>query len=141
MNTVMIVPIAMLKPLLMKLSQKLELSIIFGLVTVNIVLTVLRTVYSVDLDFANFPDRNVVWCFLQVTLSVIVCALPCYRGTLMRTKNGWLKNFSRFGSRDSETGGFWQRYFTSSGERSSESIKKEMVGRTSSGSGSTHPEL
>lgn len=117
----------MLRPLLMKTSQKIELGIIFCLVVVNMVLTILRTVYSIALDLQKFPDQNVLWCFLQVTMSVIVCTLPCYRGILSRKKReGSLRQMDRFASGSSEFAEIWQRYLVSVGERSPGAPRREM---------------
>ena len=103
----------MLKPLLMKTSQKIELAIIFSLVIVNMVMTILRTVYSINVDFIKYPHQNVLWYFLQVTISVIVCALPCYRGMLSRKRNGSLRHLNRFRSGSSEFADIWRRYLAS----------------------------
>lgn len=116
----------MLKPLLMKTSQKVELAIIFGLVVVNMVLTILRTVYSLDVDLMRFPDQNILWVFLQVTITVIVCALPCYRGILSRKKNESLRRIQRFNSDSSEFAEIWQRYLVSIGERRPASTSRDM---------------
>ncbi|KAF2683006.1 hypothetical protein K458DRAFT_340881 [Lentithecium fluviatile CBS 122367] len=130
-------PCTMLKPLLMKTSQKIELAIIFCLVVVNMVLTILRTVYSIDVDLMKFPDQNVLWYFLQVTITVIVCALPCYRGMLCRKRNGSLRHLERFGSGSSEFAEIWQRYLVSVGEHSQESRQREMEQSKTSQSTST----
>jgi hypothetical protein len=101
-HIVIVLPIAMLKPLLMKTSQKIELAIIFSLVVIDMVSTILRTVYSINVDLLKYPDQNVLWYFLQATISVIVCALPCYRGMLSRKTNSSLQHLNRFGSGSSE---------------------------------------
>ncbi|KAF1976827.1 hypothetical protein BU23DRAFT_551265 [Bimuria novae-zelandiae CBS 107.79] len=108
-------PLAMLRPLLMKTSQKMELAVIFLLVVINMVMTILRTVYSVDINLARFPDQNILWCFLQVSVAVIVCALPCYRGILMRTKSKSLPGGDQ-NSSEAEFADIWQRYLISIGE-------------------------
>jgi hypothetical protein len=124
---VIILPIAMLRPLLMRTAQKVELAIIFSLVIINMVLTILRTVYSINVDLMKYPDQNVLWYFLQVTISVIVCALPCYRGMLWRKRSESLRRMNRFGSGSSEFAGIWQRYLVSVGERTPVSTPKEIV--------------
>ena len=105
----------MLKPLLMRTAQKLELAIIFSLVAVNVVMTLLRTVYSVDVQLAKFPDQNILWCFLQPTAAVIVCAMPCYRGILTRKRPNSLHH-GPVDTSESEFADIWQRYLTSIGE-------------------------
>jgi hypothetical protein len=127
----------MLRPLLMKTSQKFELALIFSLVVVNMVLSILRTVYSIDVDLIKFPDQNVLWYFLQVTITVIVCALPCYRGMLCRKRNGSLRHLNRFGSGSSEFAEIWQRYLVSIGEHGPDSVQREMEQSKASGSTST----
>lgn len=119
----------MLKPLLMKTSQKIELAIIFSLVLVNMVLTILRTVYSIQVDLMKFPDQNVLWYFLQVTISVIVSALPCYRGLLWRKRCSSLQHLNRFGSGSSEFAEIWQRYLVSMGGNTPE-MSQGDVGRS-----------
>ena len=112
--TVAALPLAMLRPLLMRTSQKLELAIIFCLVIVNMVMTILRTAYSINVNLAKFPDQNILWCFLQPTVAVIVCALPCYRGILSRKKADPLRN--NLSTSESEFADIWQRYLISIGE-------------------------
>lgn len=131
---VIILPISMLKPLLMKTSQKIELAIIFSLVLVNMVLTILRTVYSIDVDLMKFPDQNVLWYFLQVTISVIVCALPCYRGLLARKRGSSIQHLNRFGSGSSEFAEIWQRYLVSIGEQTPEMSQGDVRRTQESGS-------
>lgn len=99
----------------MRTAQKLELAIIFLLVAINMVLTILRTVYSIDVDLARFPDQNTLWCFLQATGAVIVCAMPCYRGILTRKKPDSLRN-AGLTSSETEFADVWQRYLISIGE-------------------------
>jgi hypothetical protein len=111
----------------MKISQKIELGIIFSLVLVNMGLTILRTVYSVDRDLVKYPDQNVLWYFLQTTISVIVCALPCYRGMLSRRKNGSTGRLGRFRSESAEFAEIWERYLVSVGEHPSETAGKDTL--------------
>lgn len=80
----MALPIVMLRPLHMRWSQKAGLGLIFGLVFINIVLEVLRTVLTIVVDFENFRGYGVVCFILQATLAVITCALPCYRGLVIK---------------------------------------------------------
>lgn len=127
----------MLKPLLMRVSQKLELAIIFSLVIINMVMTILRTVYSVDIQLSRFPDQNILWCFLQPTVAVIVCALPCYRGMLTRKRTEALRQSQT--SSEAEFADIWQRYLLSIGEQkdAARTREKELESGTFSGSGST----
>lgn len=108
-------PLAMLKPLLMRTSQKIELAIIFSLGGINMLLTILRTVYSLDVVLAKFPDQNLLWCFLQATVAVIVCALPCYRGILKRNKSDSMRA-NDLDTSELEFADIWQRYLISIGE-------------------------
>jgi len=72
----------MLRSMLTRTSQKVGLAFVFGLVGIDIVFDILRTVYTASLDLANFPDKNTLWVILEPTIAVVVCALPCYRGFL-----------------------------------------------------------
>jgi hypothetical protein len=128
----------MLRPLLMRTAQKLELAIIFLLVAVNMVLTILRTVYSIDVDLARFPDQNVLWYFLQATGSVIVCALPCYRGVLTR-KNPASLSHDGMNTSESEFADIWQRYLVSIGENKDGSKTETDKDVEASITGSTGP--
>lgn len=83
---VIVLPLAILKQMLTGTRQRLGLSVIFGLVVFNIVFEILRTVYSLSRDAERFPDQYDMWCFLQATSAVTVCALPCYAGLLSRRK-------------------------------------------------------
>jgi hypothetical protein len=82
----MLLPIAMLRSSIMHTSQKVGLAAVFGLVTIDIIFDILRTVYTASMDLANFPDQNTLWALLEPTIAVIVCALPCYRGFLSRRR-------------------------------------------------------
>ena len=84
----MLLPTVMLKSMLMRISQKVGIGLVFGLVLIDILFDILRTVYTASLNFANFPDQNTLWALLEPTIAVIVCALPCYRGFLSRKPTG-----------------------------------------------------
>jgi hypothetical protein len=124
---VIVLPIVQLRPLLMKISQKIELGIIFSLVLVNMALTILRTVYSVDRELEKYPDQNVLWYFLQTTISVIVCALPCYRGMLSRHRNGSTGRRERLRAESAEFAEIWERYLVSVGEHPPEAAGKDTL--------------
>ncbi len=74
----------MLKSMRLRTSQKLGIALVFALVTIDILLDILRTVYTASLNFATFPDHNILWVLLEPTIAVMVCALPCYRGLLSK---------------------------------------------------------
>ncbi|KAH7118970.1 hypothetical protein B0J11DRAFT_617257 [Dendryphion nanum] len=82
----MVLPLTMLSPLRMRISQKIGLGLIFGLVVINIILEILRTVLLVVVDFKRFQGYGEVGFILQATLAVITCALPCYRGLMIKRK-------------------------------------------------------
>ena len=80
----MALPLMMLRPLHMRWSQKLGLAVIFGLVLINIVLELLRTILTIVVDFDNFRGYGVVCFIMQANIAVITCALPCYRGLVIK---------------------------------------------------------
>lgn len=100
---------------MMRTSQKLELAVIFLFVAVNMVLTILRTVYNLNVDLQRFPDQGLLFFFMQASGSVIVCALPCYRGILTRKKSTSLRD-QHLNTSESEFADIWQRYLISIGE-------------------------
>lgn len=76
----------MLKRMHMSTQKTLGVAICFGLVIINVVFEILRTVNTLSEDREKFPDGNVSWCFLQISTAVIICALPCYGGLFSRKK-------------------------------------------------------
>lgn len=84
--SVMALPIAMLRPLRMRIAQKVALGVIFGLVLINMVFEVLRTILVIAVDLQRFQGHGVLCFILQATMTVIVCTLPCYRGLLLKRK-------------------------------------------------------
>ncbi|KAF2019510.1 hypothetical protein BU24DRAFT_386445 [Aaosphaeria arxii CBS 175.79] len=77
----MIIPVAMLKPMLMPLSQKIGVAFVFSLVFIIIAFDILRTVYTLRMS-PKFQDENAVWALMEPTIAVIVCALPCFGSSL-----------------------------------------------------------
>lgn len=82
----MALPLMMIQPLRMRLSHKIGLSVIFGLVLINIILELLRTIVTIVIDLEKFRGQGVVIFILQANLAVITCALPCYRGFLIQRR-------------------------------------------------------
>jgi len=76
----------MIHRLRMQLSQKVGLAIIFGLVIINIIMEILRTIYSLTRYSSDLPDEYLIWMFLQVTTSVLVGSLPCFGMLLSRKR-------------------------------------------------------
>ncbi|TAQ87319.1 hypothetical protein B7494_g4369 [Chlorociboria aeruginascens] len=82
----MALPLGMLREIRISIAQKLGLAGIAGLVIIDIVFDILRTVYTVG-DYADsFPNANAVWALLEPTIAVMVCALPTYRSLLSKQK-------------------------------------------------------
>jgi hypothetical protein len=79
---VLILPICTLIFHLTSRHLKISVGLIFGLVLINIVFELLRTLYALNGDAAKYPDQYDMWCALQITSAVIVCALPCFGGLL-----------------------------------------------------------
>jgi hypothetical protein len=88
----MVLPMAMLRTLLMKTSQKIGIYLVFSLVLIIITFDILRTVFTLQMR-PDFQDENAIWAILEPTIAVMVCALPCYRGLL-----SWGAASSPFGS-------------------------------------------
>lgn len=82
----MILPIMMIRGMFLRRARKIQIGILFGLVGVNLVTNVLRTIYTIIRDLKRFPQLNAAWVFLQITTAVIICALPCYGSLLSRKK-------------------------------------------------------
>ena len=85
---VLLVPIIMIRKLYIKTSEKVGLGIIFALAILDVAFEILRVVFSVSFALTKYPDRNLLWATLDPLISVMVCALPCYRGVLTR---GWVR--------------------------------------------------
>jgi hypothetical protein len=79
----------MIRKLYIKTSEKIGLGIIFALVLLDITFEVLRIIFTVSFAFTKYPDRNVLWATLDPLISIMVCALPCYRGVCART---WIRS-------------------------------------------------
>ncbi|KAF2259940.1 hypothetical protein CC78DRAFT_585327 [Lojkania enalia] len=95
----MILPIAMLKGMLMRTSQKVGLALVFSLVLVDIAFDILRTVYTAEMK-PEFLDKDSLWAILEPTIAVIVCALPCYRHYLSwNVSRGFTSFINSFQSR------------------------------------------
>ncbi|KAF2277582.1 uncharacterized protein EI97DRAFT_298194 [Westerdykella ornata] len=78
----MALPLVMVTTRLMKLekSARIGLIVIFSLVVVDIAFDIVRTVYSLSGTLSTQTNLNSVWTFLEPTIAVTVCALPCYKG-------------------------------------------------------------
>jgi len=90
----MALPIVMLQQMFLRTSQKIQLGVLFGLVGVNIVCNILRTVYTIVRDLVVFPDQNAMWPILQITTAVILCSLPCYGSLLSRKKKQTIPSYT-----------------------------------------------
>jgi hypothetical protein len=82
---VMALPLAMIKNTGFNTAKKIGLAVIFGLVVINIVFDILRTAFTLNRDLKRLPFEHNIWCHLQITTAIIVCALPCY-GALLSPK-------------------------------------------------------
>ncbi|KAF2731921.1 hypothetical protein EJ04DRAFT_514218 [Polyplosphaeria fusca] len=83
----MALPIVMLKPMLMRRSQKIGLAVVFGLVLIITLFDVLRTVYTLSMELMTYQDKILVWTILEPIIAVIVCTLPCYRSLVSPRQN------------------------------------------------------
>ncbi|KAM0130951.1 hypothetical protein ACHAQE_005252 [Botrytis cinerea] len=82
----MLLPLGMLRAMHMPTSRKLGVAAIAGLVVIDILFDVLRTIYTVGSYTSSFPNANAVWALCEPTIAVMVCALPPYRTLLFRKK-------------------------------------------------------
>jgi hypothetical protein len=82
----MALPLVMVttRMLTLTLSAKIGLLFIFSLVLIDIAFDVVRTVYSISETLTNETNLKTIWTFLEPTIAVIVCALPCYKGLITR---------------------------------------------------------
>jgi len=82
----MLLPLWMLRNIQISRGKKIGLASIAGLVIIDILFDILRTVYTIGSYAANFPNANSVWALCEPTIAVIICALPTYRALLSRNK-------------------------------------------------------
>jgi hypothetical protein len=84
----MALPVFMVTTRMLQLqrSAKLGLIFIFSLVLVDIAFDITRTVYSLSDDLIHRTNHTALWSFLEPTIAVIVCALPCYKSLLTRKR-------------------------------------------------------
>lgn len=76
---------------MMSAGQKAGLFLVFALVLVTIVLDILRTLFTVSEQRFKSWDQYILWCLLEPTIAVMICALPCYRGLVAR--GGFVPSF------------------------------------------------
>ena len=74
----------MLRSLRIVKSQKLGLAAIFAIVIIDIVLDILRTVYTNSAILNQYFDLNAAWDLCEPNIAVIVCSLPSYRMLLAK---------------------------------------------------------
>ncbi|KAF2732953.1 hypothetical protein EJ04DRAFT_440109 [Polyplosphaeria fusca] len=80
------IPMIMIRNLRMQAAQKIGLVVVFGVVLINILMEILRTIYSLSGPLNAFP-HHLFWVFLQSSTAVVVCGLPCF-GVLLPRKRG-----------------------------------------------------
>jgi hypothetical protein len=88
----------MLSRTFIRRAHKIQLSILFGLVSLNLATNVLRTLYTINRDLKRYPNLNAIWTNLQITTAVMLCALPCYGSLFSRKKQQVTPNNVTFGS-------------------------------------------
>ncbi|MCJ1325354.1 hypothetical protein MMC10_002017 [Thelotrema lepadinum] len=80
---IMVLPIGMLAKLNLSLHQRLALAGLFGIVLVDIIFDILRTVFSVQQTFdPSFASLSAVFNLCEPAVAVMVCTLPSYRSLL-----------------------------------------------------------
>ncbi|KAF2729981.1 hypothetical protein EJ04DRAFT_501336 [Polyplosphaeria fusca] len=80
------IPMIMVRRLGLQTAQKIGLVVIFCIVFVNILLNLLRTVFSLVPSLSQFPSEYLLWIWLQATTAVVVCGLPCFGFLLSRKR-------------------------------------------------------
>ena len=112
LETVMALPLWMLRSLAMRPIQKLGLVFIFGVALLTVALEILRTVESVKIlkGAASIQSttyaRSILYAVIEIAFNVIISSLPVYR-TLMSIKRR--TGYSRSGrGSTSEAAGGWR---------------------------------
>ena len=67
-------------------AQRWGLASVAGLVVIDIVFDILRTIFTIGDYESSFPNANAVWDILEPAIAVIICALPTYRSLLSKKK-------------------------------------------------------
>jgi hypothetical protein len=85
----MALPIVMVTTRMMTLEKPAKIGLIgiFSLVLIDIAFDIVRTVYSLSVDLSYRTNYTAIWTFLEPTIAVIVCALPCYKRLISRNKS------------------------------------------------------
>ncbi|CAI6228983.1 unnamed protein product [Periconia digitata] len=73
-----LIPLIMLRGTLMPLSTKIQLGLLFGLVSINLATNVLRALYTINTYLTDHKFLNALWPVLQCSTAVMICALPSY---------------------------------------------------------------
>ena len=80
---IMVLPIGMLIKLKLSIHQRLALAGIFGIVLIDILFDILRTVFSVQQAYdPSVAPLSTVFNLCEPAVAVIVCTLPSYRSLL-----------------------------------------------------------
>ena len=80
---IMVLPIGMLIKLNLSIHQRLALAGIFGIVLIDILFDILRTIFSVQQFYdPSVAPLSVVFNLCEPAVAVVVCALPSYRSLL-----------------------------------------------------------
>lgn len=85
----MALPLFMVTTRLLSLhgSAKVGVVFIFSLSIIDISFDIVRTVHSLSEDLSYNTNLLAVWTFLEPTIAIMICALPCYKGVLSRSRS------------------------------------------------------
>ena len=93
---ILILPIGMLISMKLSVLQKLGVASIFGIVLVDLVFDILRTIVTVD-TISGSPNlsQTIAFTLCEPSVAVIICALPIYQALLPKHSTKHDKNSPR----------------------------------------------
>lgn len=80
----MLLPLGMLRAMHITTAQKWGLAGVAGLVVIDIIFDILRTIFTIGSYATTFPNANAVWALCEPSIAVMICGLPIYRSLLSR---------------------------------------------------------
>ena len=103
-------PLAMLRDLRVRPTQKWALVAVFVLALIDVVFDVLRTVYAVQ---GTAVALHTLWDILEPTIGVMVCALPAYRALLSWERTSGSRDQQRRSAKSSSWPPSYRQWFSS----------------------------
>ncbi len=93
-ETVIILPLWMLRKLQMSMSRKLGLAAIFLIAITDVAFDITRTIYTVN---GGAVALDTIWDILEPTIAVIVSSLPTYKALLGIAKKDKSTSYQNLG--------------------------------------------